>query len=384
MVTTLTVIASLLTLFYLFAILTGYRYLRAARELTIPMVTEMQRAPFVSVIIPARNEEDMIGRCVTSLAQQEYPQFEIIVVNDNSTDRTEEILEELSGRFENLRVVNGQPLPEGWCGKPFALHQGQAQVKRVNGSMGQWLLFTDADTWHHPQMLASVMGFALSRDVEMLSLMTDQEIVTFWEKVIQPIAMNFLVRFFPFQRVNDPDDPLAIANGQFILIRRDAYDRLGGHERVKGEVIEDLELARAAKQDRLRYMIADGRALVRTRMYTGLRDAWQGWTKVAYTHRDMTLGKLMVGVLMTALLGLAPTALLVAALVSRAPLFVGVSVALFLVYFYYWAQVNRALRVPIIYALTNPLGMALMMAMMLTSAAQVISGRGVVWKGRRY
>lgn len=393
MLTALTALALLLTLFYLLLVITGYRYLRAARELTIPMATETpQIAPFVSVIIPARNEEDMIERCVTSLAQQEYPQFEIIVVNDNSTDRTGEILEELSRRFPHLRVVNGQPLPEGWCGKPFALHQGQAKTKWGNGEigklkneeMGQWLLFTDADTWHHPQMLRSVMAFVLSLSAEMLSLMTDQEIVTFWEKVIQPIAINFLVRFFPFHRVNDPDDPLAIANGQFILIRRDAYARLGGHERVKGEVIEDLELARAAKHDRLRYMIADGRALVRTRMYTGLRDAWHGWTKVAYTHRDMTLGKLIVGVVMAALLGLAPLALFLAAFVSHAPLFIVASAVLFLVYFYHWAKVNRTLRVPIVYALTNPLGMALMMAMMLTSAAQVISGRGVMWKGRRY
>lgn len=385
MTAVLTMIAALLTLSYLLLIVTGYRYLYAARELTIPRAAETpQPAPFVSVIIPARNEEDMIERCVTSLARQEYPQFEIIVVNDNSTDRTGEILEELSRRFPLLRIINGQPLPAGWCGKPFALHQGQAHVKKVKGSMGQWLLFTDADTWHHPQMLRSVMAFALSRNVEMLSILTDQEIVTFWEKVIQPIAINFLVRFFPFHRINDPDDPLAIANGQFLLIRRDAYDRLGGHERVKREVIEDLELARAAKQDRLRYMIADGRALVRTRMYTGLRDAWQGWTKVAYPRRDMTLGKLALGVLMTALLGLAPLALLVTAFVSRAPLFIVASVVLFLVYFYHWATVNRALRVPVAYALTNPLGMALMLAMMLTSAAQVLSGRGVVWKGRRY
>jgi chlorobactene glucosyltransferase len=387
MVAVLTVLALLLALSYLLAILTGYRLLRGARDLRIPMVTEtLQSAPFVSIIVPARNEEDMIERCVTSLAQQDYLtqtgslRYEIIVVNDNSTDRTGDVLTELMRRFSHLRGIVGQPLPEGWCGKPFALHQGQAYAK------GEWLLFTDADTWHHPQMLRSMMNFALLRNVEMLSLMTEQEMVTFWEKVVQPIAINFLVRFFPFHRVNNPDDRLAIANGQFILARRDAYDRLGGHERVKGEVIEDLELARAAKRDRLRFMVADGRALVKTRMYTGLRDAWQGWTKVVYTNREMTLGKLAIGFALTALWGLAPPALLITALATgslREPFFIA-SVVQFLVYFWHWAEVNLRLRISPLFALTNPLGMALLMGMMLTSAAQVMSGRGVMWKGRRY
>ncbi|MCS6860012.1 MAG: glycosyltransferase family 2 protein [Abditibacteriales bacterium] len=384
MLTALIFLSLLLMLFYLLLIVTGYRYLWAARELIVPIAAEPSGAPFVSIIVPARNEEDMIERCVTSLVQQNYSSFEVIVVNDNSTDRTGEILADLARRFPSLRVIHGQPLPVGWCGKPFALHQGRAHVGRVTGAAGHWLLFTDADTWHHPQMLSSVITFAQSRNVEMLSLMTDQEIVTFWEKVLQPIAIHFLVRFFPFDRVNDPDDPLAIANGQFILIQRDAYDRLGGHERVKGEVVEDLELARVAKRARVRFMVADGRALVKTRMYTGLRDAWQGWTKVAYTHRGMTLGKLAGGVLLTALLGLAPLALLLTAFVSRVPLFMAASAALFLVYCYHWAKINHILRVPVVYALTNPLGTALMIGMMLTSAVQVLSGRGVMWKGRRY
>jgi len=225
--------------------------------------------PDVSIIIPARNEEASLGDCLTSLTAQTGVAFQIIVVDDDSTDDTREIAES----FPGVRVISAGPLPTGWTGKNNALVAGSRQAS------GRWLLFTDADTVHVLGSLARALAEAKENQAEMLSYSPEQIAVTFWEMAVLPVVFAELARQYPPQKVGDPASPLAAANGQYILIRRETYDAVGGHTAIGDNLLEDVALARAVKGAgrslRFRYA-ADA---VRTRMYRSFRQLREGWTK---------------------------------------------------------------------------------------------------------
>jgi len=221
------------------------------------------------VIIPARNEEASLGACLESLVSQQGVEFEIIVVNDHSTDRTGEI----AASFPRVRVIEAGGLPQGWTGKNNAVACGAREAR------GGWLLFTDADTVHLPGSLARAVAEAKEYKAEMLSYSPAQIAVTFWEMAILPVVFAELARQYPPSKVSDPASPIAAANGQFILIRRETYDAVGGHAAVAGDILEDVALARlvkaAGRKMRFRYA-ADA---VRTRMYRNFAQLREGWTK---------------------------------------------------------------------------------------------------------
>jgi glycosyltransferase involved in cell wall biosynthesis len=226
-------------------------------------------APEVSIIVPARNEEASLGACLESLTAQTGVAFEIIVVDDASTDRTREIAESFAG----VRVISAGPLPASWTGKNNALFAG------VREASGKWLLFTDADTVHVLGSLARALAEAKENKAELLSYSPEQIAVTFWEMAVLPVAFAELARHYPPRTVCDPASPLAAANGQYILIRRETYDAVGGHAAIADSLLEDVALARAVKEAgrsiRFRYA-ADA---VRTRMYRSFRQLREGWTK---------------------------------------------------------------------------------------------------------
>ena len=223
----------------------------------------------VSVIVPARNEEACLAACLESLAAQTGVAFEIIVVDDHSTDRTRAI----AASFPGVRVIEAPPLTEGWTGKNNAVTAGT----RV--ASGEWLLFTDADTVHLPGSLARALAEAQENGVEMLSHSPEQIAVTFWEMAILPVVFAELARQYPPAKVSDPNSSIAAANGQYILIRRATYDAVGGYTRIAADLLEDVGLARAVKSSgrgiRFRYA-ADA---VRTRMYRNFAQLREGWTK---------------------------------------------------------------------------------------------------------
>ena len=236
----------------------------------IMTVTERPPAHLqLSVIIPARNEEASLGSCLESLVSQTGVAYEIIVVNDHSTDRTAEI----AASFAGVRVIEAGFLPPGWTGKNNAVGCGAREAR------GEWLLFTDADTVHLPGSLARALAEAKEYKADMLSYSPEQIAVTFWEMAILPVVFAELARRYPPSKVSDPNSPEAAANGQFILIRREAYDAVGGHAAVASEILEDVALARLVKASgraiRFRYA-ADA---VRTRMYRNLSQLREGWTK---------------------------------------------------------------------------------------------------------
>ncbi|MGZ4900572.1 MAG: glycosyltransferase, partial [Candidatus Angelobacter sp.] len=225
--------------------------------------------PTVNVIIPARNEEDCLGRCLQSLVAQQGISFQITVVDDGSTDHTRAIAES----FPGVQVLGAAEPKPGVMGKCNALSNGAA------GSTAKWLLFTDADTIHYPGSLAASVQEAESRNVDLLSYSPEQEAKTWWELAVMPVVFAELVRTYPPDRVNDPTDPTVAANGQYILVRREVYEALGGHSCVGERILEDVELARIFKASDRRVWFRHGAGLVRTRMYRSFRAMWEGWTK---------------------------------------------------------------------------------------------------------
>jgi glycosyltransferase involved in cell wall biosynthesis len=229
----------------------------------------------VSVIIPARNEEASVAHAVESVAAQ-VEVAEVIVVNDQSTDRTGEILAELAARIPKLRVLATEELPAGWIGKNHAAATGAAAAQ------GEWLLFTDADTYHQLGSTRRALTDAVDHGAVLVSYSPEQEMDSLWERALIPFVYCRLSARFSFARVNDPASPEAAANGQFLLVLRDAYEAAGGHAAVAGEVLEDVALARRIKQQGLGIYFTAPMGIVRTRMYRSFRAMWQGWTKNLY------------------------------------------------------------------------------------------------------
>jgi glycosyltransferase involved in cell wall biosynthesis len=231
------------------------------------------KAPTVSIIVPARNEEANIAACLESLAIQTGVPFEIIVVDDHSTDRTQDIAGSFSPRYDNVRVIEAAPLPANCTGKNNAVSTG------ARAARGEWLLFTDADTVHLPGSLARAIAEAKQFNADMLSYSPEQIAITFWEMAILPIVFAELARQFPPTKVSDPNSSIAAANGQYILIRREAYDAIGGHAAVANEILEDVALARLVKQSGRKLRFRYAADAVRTRMYRNFAQLREGWTK---------------------------------------------------------------------------------------------------------
>ncbi len=240
----------------------------------------------VSVIIPARNEEANIARTVRSVAAQQGVR-EILVVDDQSQDRTGEILESLKTEIAPLRALRIDSLPEGWQGKAYAAATG------ARAASGDWLLFTDADTEHFPGSLTALLERARNERADLLSVSPGQETPTWWERAVIPLVYVELARLYRFREVSDPGSPAAAANGQYLLIRRAVYEQAGGHEAVRGEVLEDVALARRVKAAGGRLVFIPGAAWVRTRMYGMFAEMWSGWTKNLYLLYGRRLGRML-------------------------------------------------------------------------------------------
>jgi glycosyltransferase involved in cell wall biosynthesis len=229
----------------------------------------MTSQPTVSVIVPARDEEACLGTCLESLAAQTGVPCEIIVVDDHSADRTREI----AASFPTVRVIEAGPLPDGWTGKNNAVVTGAREAR------GQWLLFTDADTVHLSGSLARALTEAEDNHADLLSYSPEQIAVTFWEMATLPVVFAELARQYPPSKVSDPNSSVAAANGQYILVKRGAYDAVGGHAAVAGDILEDVALARAVKASGRKIRFRYAADAVRTRMYRNYSQLRDGWTK---------------------------------------------------------------------------------------------------------
>jgi glycosyltransferase involved in cell wall biosynthesis len=229
----------------------------------------------ITAIVPARDEEKVIAACVRSLACQ--PEIaEILVVNDQSRDATADILRQLIAEVPHLRLLETQEVPPGWVGKNNAVWIGAAHAH------GTWLLFTDADAELAPHAVTRALEVAHETGAALVSFSPEQVTGTWYEKSLIPFVYCRLAKHFSFEAVNDPASPAAAANGQFLMIRRHAYDAIGGHASVAGEVLEDVALAKRAKAAGYRLWFGSGKGVVRARMYRSFDAMWEGWKKNLY------------------------------------------------------------------------------------------------------
>ncbi len=229
----------------------------------------------VTAIVPARNEEAVIAGCITSLACQ--PEItEILVVNDQSTDATASVVRHLMEKIPNLRLLEAGGLPDGWVGKNHALCVGVQEAK------GVWLLFTDADAEHERDSVSRALHIAQECGAALVSFSPEQVTDTWCEKALIPYIYLRLAKRFSYENVNDPKSSAAAANGQFLMMRRDVYEAIGGHSSVAGEVLEDVAIAMRVKSAGQRICFGSGKGIVRVRMYRSFGTLWQGWKKNLY------------------------------------------------------------------------------------------------------
>lgn len=233
--------------------------------------------PFVSVLIPARNEEINIKMCVSSLLRSNYPHLEIIVLDDNSSDKTYDIVMDIAEHHEKLKIIKGKKLPPGWNGKNWACHQ-LSQFAR-----GDWLLFTDADTIHKPNSISTALAAAQKRKSDFVSCIPGFITKTWSEKLYFPVIHFVFVALFPFRMMNfSKDSRLSFAMGPFLFIRRDFYASWGGYEAIKTEVVDDIAMAKKVKEYNGKISIIDGTPFMDVRFYRNFKEVWNGFSKNSY------------------------------------------------------------------------------------------------------
>lgn len=361
-------------------------FLRLARR--TPRVEDVpplvSGGPAVSVIIPARNESRTIATVVASILASSYHDLEVIVVDDCSTDDTAEQVSRLATRDPRLRLLKGAALPAGWFGKPWACVQG------ARAARGDILLFTDADTRHDPRLLPHTVGALEAGRGDLITVAPHQRCDTFWERVVMPQIWALLgFRFHPasVNRARHRRD--VIANGQYILLRRATYDRIGTHEAVRGEVAEDLALAQEAAASGMRVWFAFALSLMETRMYHSLPHLIEGWSKNIHLggRKSFPDEPLLRAAVPVALAGwflgwLLPPIALAAALAGLMPipaLPAGIATALSAGF---WMVMSQGMRIPAGYGLLYPAGAALALWIVLRSSWR--GSRLVEWKDRTY
>ena len=270
--------------------------------------TALRSVPRVSILVPARNEERSIERCVQSLLAQDYPDFDVIVLDDGSTDGTRATLNRIAAEDARLRVLDGQSLPAGWLGKHWACQQ------LLEHADGAYVLYVDADTWHHPAALRNGIAAMLIEDLDLLSAIPHEVTGTFGELLTVPMAVWSFFALLPMWLAFHTATPLlASAIGQYMMFRTSSLKRIGGFERIRSNAIDDLALARLVKASGMRWRVVDGMARSSCRMYHGLRECVQGFSRSLYAvfyHNPLLMTFVWLFVLMVYT---APVAVLAAA-----------------------------------------------------------------------
>lgn len=371
----LIVLSSAIALFWLYALIVGITDKLTAPHLRVDTPTP---GPFpkVSVIVPARNESANIVRCLSSLAKQDYPHYEVIVVDDRSEDDTYALCQQLAQQHPHIKVVAGQDLPDGWAGKNWANQQG------VQVAEGEILVFTDADTAFHPACLRQSVQHLIDSGKQALTLAPLLECLTFWEKVYQPAQIFFLLMFSPGFLTQNPKSKASLVNGQFIMVHRPTYERLGGHPAIKGKVVDDKAIGDLYKKNGIVIGIAIATDLFRCRMYTSFGEILNGWSKNMYLGLDRKLHLLALLSLIMLCTNLLPFFFLPLSLTYGPE-----EIFLTSLFSVVACLVLRAISVqmydlPSVYALTHPLAAMFAMLIFLHSGYRGLTGRGVSWKGR--
>ncbi len=339
--------------------------------------------PLISVLVPAHNEEHAIEQCLRSILDQDYANLEVICVDDRSTDTTACLVSRLFEERENCRLISINHRLEGWTGKCHALHVASKHAK------GSWLAFLDADSNLHPGALKQCLNEVLKRKINFITLTPKFVLGSFWEKAIQPTLASMAPILFPLSRVNDPGSPVATANGMFFMVSREAYDKIGGHENVRGLAVEDIGIGKRIKAAGLGLLFANGQKMLCTRMYSGFREVIRGWTRILSAAMNYKMSTALKYLPMHILVSLPSFVLGLALYMTRAPEIMP----------FYWlalplacglAMTNASIRyfdqlgLPRHYSLYMTIGNLTLIMTHLIIVKKILCNDALQWRGETY
>lgn len=371
----------LIALGWLIALLKG---IRAAKKKKWVLEKTARKAPAsisISIVIPARNEERGVGRCLQSARDQDHENLQIVILDDASEDQTPEIIAqhaESDNRIVPIRS-DGSPIPEGWYGKPWALQRAQ------NKATGDWLLFIDADVELFPEAASRTLGYAIQNELDMVTGLGQLETDTFWEKVLQPAVGALILAGNSLSEVNNPEKKdKNLANGQFILISREAYDRIHRHAAVKQNILDDVGIARALVEANRKYHCLYLDQMFRCRMYTTFSEIWEGWTKNIFAGLRYSIPNVILALLFTFSFSI----------FGHVLFFLGAFKIVSLEFLIWGAvimclcQATRMLmdtrrEMNVVYGLTHSFASMIVMGIIVNSMIKSLQGT-VTWKGRVY
>ncbi len=335
------------------------------------------------MIVPARNEERNIKDCINSLLKQNYPNFELIVVDDRSEDRTLEILNKLKEKDSRIKIVEVKELPSGWTGKNYALIEGLKFAK------GEWLLFIDADTVHDEKTLSAAMNYALKHNLDSLSVEPHFEWNNFFHKLTFPVLSLGAACLFPIFTVNKKGSKLTLSNGQYLMIKKEVYEDAGGHEKVKDKILEDVALIENVKAKGYAYHLIMGREMEKVRMYRDIKSFWRGWGRILFLGMKKNLASTIILFLLSFTISLLPFLMLIFILLTphSFELLKNIFVLDLIVIsqiFLINGFIHYIFKVNLLYTLLHPISVITAMGVLGNSVYMGSKKREIEWKGMKY
>jgi len=337
--------------------------------------------PLVSILVPARNEAENIKRCLISLSKQDYPNIEILVLDDNSNDGTSLVVEKFTEKDSRVKLITGKPLKSGWIGKSYACYQLSKYAK------GKYFIFTDADTLHFKNSISSAISCLINNNLGALSAIPKQIMVTFHERMVVTWVHFGILSLMPLFLVKKSKNPLfCTANGQFMLFRREVYEKIGGHKSIKTKILEDIHISKQVKRCGYNFMIFDGSKNIYCRMYRSFSKLIRGFSKFMFAAFDYNLFNIAVVILLISALFLFPFILLPLGvfIFDWSGMIINlITIQIFIVLI---MRIILAIRLKnrILDIFFHPLSMVYIILICINSVLQTKFGEGAYWKDRRY
>jgi len=368
-------LAGVLTLLCLISIYNYFTFAKVKRVLDTHSLL-----PFVSILVPARNEERCIRECIESLANQIYPNYEIIILDDDSSDDTPRILDELQSLYPQLiSVIHSHELPDSWIGKSHACHVLSRYAK------GDYLLFTDADTVHSPYALNSLVQGAQEKQVDLLSAIPYQTLTSIWEHLMVPFMHVLYHGYLPNSFIyTKKKSSFIAANGQIMLFHADAYDAIGGHESVKNSMVEDIDIARNIKESGAKVVLANATSLVSCSMYTGFEDVFKGFSKNFFAGFQRKYIPFVIFLIHIMNVYVFPVILLIISLITENATLLIWSIVLLMQGMLIRLLSTIQFRLPLFHIILQPFSALFAIIIGCNSLLWSMPGKSTVWKNRVY
>lgn len=368
-------LASVLTVICCISLYNFFTFIRVKRSLDIHA-----HLPFVSVLVPARNEERCIRDCIESLSNQHYPNYEIIILNDDSIDSTPLILSELKSQYPNLiQIINSSELPKNWIGKSHA-----CQVLSLHAK-GDYFLFTDADTKHSPYSLNSLIQQTQQLQADLLTAVPYQQLSSIWEHLMVPFMHVLYHGYLPNSFIYSKRNPsLVAANGQIMLFHRDAYEAIGGHKSVKDSLVEDIDIARHAKKNGYKVILANAISIVSCSMYTGFDEVFKGFSKNFFAGFQEKIIPFLLFLVHVINVYVFPFFLAIYSIISNNIFLLRWSIVLLSLGMIIRLFATLQFRLPLFHVLLQPFSAMFTIIIGINSIVWSLPGRKRIWKGRIY